>query len=62
MSRAVTLSDLVTVIDSEQRIGTLASAIRVFVLGFYRDRTFEHKRRNGTRQMWATITTATTRH
>ncbi|MET0164214.1 MAG: hypothetical protein ABW318_04330 [Vicinamibacterales bacterium] len=27
--RDVTLSDLVTVIDSEQRIGTLASTIRV---------------------------------
>ena len=60
--RDVTLSDLVTVIDSEQRIGTLASAIRVFVLSFYRDRAFAHKTRNGTRQMWATIMTATTRH
>src|SRR5262245_60524035 len=34
--RHVTLSDLVGTIDSERRHGNLSSAIRLFVLNFYR--------------------------
>ena len=36
--RHVTLSDLVATIDSERRHGNLSSAIRLFVLDFYRTR------------------------
>src|SRR5215831_594135 len=35
--RNITLSDLVTAIDSERRQGNLSSAIRLFVLNFYRN-------------------------
>jgi predicted DNA-binding ribbon-helix-helix protein len=35
--RNITLSDLVTAIDSEQRQANLSSAIRLFVLDFYRN-------------------------
>ncbi len=38
-SRDVTLSDLVSTIDSERRHGNLSSAIRLFVLDYYRSRT-----------------------
>jgi predicted DNA-binding ribbon-helix-helix protein len=33
----MTLSDLVALIDSDRRHSNLSSAIRLFVLGFYRD-------------------------
>ena len=35
--RDMTLSDLVAVIDSERQHGNLSSAIRLFVLDFYRN-------------------------
>ena len=35
--RDMTLSDLVAAIDSERRQGNLSSAIRLFVLNFYRN-------------------------
>jgi predicted DNA-binding ribbon-helix-helix protein len=35
--RATTLSDLVAAIDSERRHGNLSSAIRLFVLDYYRN-------------------------
>ena len=35
--RDMTLSDLVATIDSERRHGNLSSAIRLFVLDFYRN-------------------------
>jgi predicted DNA-binding ribbon-helix-helix protein len=41
--RHVTLSDLVATIDSERRHGNLSSAIRLFVLDFYRAQLFELK-------------------
>jgi predicted DNA-binding ribbon-helix-helix protein len=34
--RGMTLSDLVSTIDSERRHGNLSSAIRLFVLNYYR--------------------------
>ena len=40
--RQSTLSDLVAVIDANRQHSNLSSAIRVFVLGFYRDRILEH--------------------
>ncbi|MFL6797358.1 MAG: ribbon-helix-helix domain-containing protein [Xanthobacteraceae bacterium] len=41
--RHVTLSDLVANIDSERRHGNLSSAIRLFVLDFYRRQLAELK-------------------
>ena len=35
--RNMTLSDLVAGIDSDRKFSNLSSAIRLFVLGFYRD-------------------------
>ena len=40
--RDATLSDLVTIIDAD-RDGNLSSAIRLFVLGFYRDQISGHQ-------------------
>jgi predicted DNA-binding ribbon-helix-helix protein len=40
--RDATLSDLVTIIDAD-RHGNLSSAIRLFVLGFYRDQSSGHQ-------------------
>jgi len=34
--RKITLSDLVASIDTDRRVGNLSSAIRLFVLDFYR--------------------------
>jgi predicted DNA-binding ribbon-helix-helix protein len=36
--RDTTLSELVSAIDANRQTGNLSSAIRLFVLGFYRDR------------------------
>ncbi len=52
--RDITLSDLVAAIDSERQHGNLSSAIRLFVLDFYRNRPAEHKEgRDGTRDILA---------
>ncbi len=52
--RNMTLSELVAAIDSERRHGNLSSAIRLFVLDYYRsharDEQGEH---NSTREMMA---------
>jgi predicted DNA-binding ribbon-helix-helix protein len=40
--RDATLSDLVAIIDAD-RHGNLSSAIRLFVLGFYRDQISGHQ-------------------
>jgi predicted DNA-binding ribbon-helix-helix protein len=40
-SRNTTLSDLIGAIDSERQLGNLSSAIRLFVLDFYRDQISE---------------------
>jgi predicted DNA-binding ribbon-helix-helix protein len=39
VGRAVTLSDLVASIDQERRLGNLSSAIRLYVLEYYRARS-----------------------
>jgi predicted DNA-binding ribbon-helix-helix protein len=43
--RNITLSDLVTAVDSQRRQGNLSSAIRLFVLDFYRNQLADVKYR-----------------
>jgi len=48
--RDMTLSDLVAAIDSERQHGNLSSAIRLYVLDFYRNQLSDHNEgRYGTR-------------
>jgi predicted DNA-binding ribbon-helix-helix protein len=54
-SRNMKLADLATMIDSERQHGNLSSAIRLFVLGYYRDRLAELKDGAKTRE---TLTSA----
>jgi predicted DNA-binding ribbon-helix-helix protein len=50
--RDMTLSELVAAIDSERQHGNLSSAIRLFVLDFYRNKLSDHKAaREGTRDV-----------
>jgi predicted DNA-binding ribbon-helix-helix protein len=41
--RDMTLSELVAAIDSERQHGNLSSAIRLFVLDFYRNQLSDHE-------------------
>jgi predicted DNA-binding ribbon-helix-helix protein len=41
--RDTTLSDLVAIIDADRQHNNLSSAIRLFVLGFYRDQISGHQ-------------------
>ena len=51
-SRDMTLSDLVATIDTDRQHGNLSSAIRLFVLEYYRSFAGEDKdARNATREM-----------
>ena len=53
-TRDMTLSELVAAIDSERQQGNLSSAIRLFVLDFYRNQLSDHKTgREGPREMMA---------
>jgi predicted DNA-binding ribbon-helix-helix protein len=55
--RDMTLSDLVAAIDSERRHGNLSSAIRLFVLDYYRSKLGDDKSsRDGSRPLTATRT------
>ena len=45
-ARDMTLSDLFAAIDSERQHSNLSSAIRLFVLGFYRDQISEFEKRD----------------
>jgi len=48
--RDMTLSDLVAAIDSERQHGNLSSAIRLYVLDFYRNQLSDHNEgHDGTR-------------
>jgi predicted DNA-binding ribbon-helix-helix protein len=48
--RDMTLSDLVAAIDTERQHGNLSSAIRLYVLDFYRNQLSDHNEgRDGTR-------------
>jgi predicted DNA-binding ribbon-helix-helix protein len=53
--RNMRLADLATMIDSERQHGNLSSAIRLFVLGYYRDQLAELKDGAKTRE---TLTSA----
>jgi predicted DNA-binding ribbon-helix-helix protein len=58
-TRDMTLSELVAAIDSDRRHGNLSSAIRLFVLDFYRGQQAEVKdQRNPTREIIASRPTA----
>jgi predicted DNA-binding ribbon-helix-helix protein len=51
-TRDMTLSDLVAAIDTERQHGNLSSAIRLFVLEFYRNRrSDENDGRAGSREL-----------
>jgi predicted DNA-binding ribbon-helix-helix protein len=53
-ARDMTLSDLVAAIDSERQHGNLSSAIRLFVLDYYRNGHSEQKDgRDGSRDLMA---------
>ena len=59
--RDMTLSDLVAAIDSERRHGNLSSAIRLFVLDFYRSQLSDIKAaREGTPAVMAGAVSAFT--
>ena len=49
--RVMTLSDLVGTIDSQRQQGNLSSALRLFVLDFYRSQIPEVEGREGLREM-----------
>jgi predicted DNA-binding ribbon-helix-helix protein len=49
--RDMTLSDLVGSIDSNRQRGNLSSAIRLFVLDFYREQISELEKRAATREV-----------
>ena len=51
--RDMTLSDLVATIDSERQHGNLSSAVRLYVLSFYREQISEYEKRGRTREMLA---------
>ena len=51
--RNITLSDLVAAIDSERPHVNRSSAIRLFVLDFYRGQISEHENRGRAREIFA---------
>ena len=51
--RDMTLSELVAAIDAARQHGNLSSAIRLFVLDFYRGQISEHEKRSITREILA---------
>jgi predicted DNA-binding ribbon-helix-helix protein len=51
--RDIGSSGLIAEIDSKRQHGNLSCAIRLFVLGFYRDQTVERERRGRTRDALA---------
>ena len=51
--RLMTLSDLVDTIDSQRQQGNLSSALRLFVLEFYRSQVPALEGREGPREMMA---------
>ncbi len=55
VSRNMTLSDVVASIDTDRRQGNLSSAIRIFVLDYFRTRDAEQRRRDERAQMSPSI-------
>jgi predicted DNA-binding ribbon-helix-helix protein len=58
--RHLTLSELVAAIDNKRQRGNLSSAIRLFVLDFYRNQISEYEKREIVREILtnATVTIA----
>jgi predicted DNA-binding ribbon-helix-helix protein len=54
--RHMSLSDLVGTIDSNRQQGNLSSAIRLFVLDYYRQQISEHAKRAATRELLGNAT------
>ena len=54
-ARGMSSSELIAAINSERQLGNLSSAIRLFVLDFYRDR---ERQKRGTTQEGSSGTTA----
>jgi predicted DNA-binding ribbon-helix-helix protein len=59
-SRHQTLTDLVAAIDSGRQRGNLSSAIRLFVLDYYRDQVSEFVARDKARELLGGATVAIT--
>jgi len=55
IQRKLTLSELAALIDAKREQGNLSSAIRLFVLGYYRDQLSECDKRNRTREILANV-------
>ena len=55
VSREMTLSDVVASIDTDRRQGNLSSAIRIFVLDYFRARGDEQRRHRDRPQMSPSI-------
>jgi predicted DNA-binding ribbon-helix-helix protein len=51
--RHMTSSELAAAIDAERQHGNLSSAIRLFVLDYYRAQLSEHEKRSATRELLA---------
>jgi predicted DNA-binding ribbon-helix-helix protein len=49
--RRLTLSELVAAIDRRRQSGNLSSAIRLFVLDYYRDQVSEYEKRETMREL-----------
>jgi predicted DNA-binding ribbon-helix-helix protein len=54
--RHLSLSELVATIDGGRQRGNLSSAIRLFVLDFYRDQVSEYEARDKTRELLGSAT------
>jgi predicted DNA-binding ribbon-helix-helix protein len=52
-ARRMTLSQVVAIIDADRQHGNLSSAIRLFVLGAYRDQISDYQGRSSREQMVA---------
>ena len=50
--RDMTRSELVAAIDADRQHGNLSSAIRLFVLGFYRDQCADYQSRTAEQMVW----------
>lgn len=50
--RDMTASELVAPIDAERQHSNLSSAIRLFVLGFYRDQCADYQSRTAEQMVW----------
>ena len=54
-ARGETLSRLVSSINADRENANLSSAIRLFVLGFYRDQCSDYQRRTPEQMVWPSL-------